>query len=224
MRRCRAGIWRRTRNSYARHRKERASLAERHVTDHARATSAVARRVAGARRHAGQHLGMEVRHLSQHAWLSVRHASEHVGFDRRHAMELIAQAASAKGQADAEREHPLNEPCDGRHPPRVLGPHAGRHATGEWDGSLAVEPALSDCAGERSFQPRVSDSIPRDPLMNPFARWAQATTTARPQHIATRRGYFAAKRPAGTSHRRISATTYGPFSPRSKRAYAPSTN
>jgi integrase len=62
------------------------------------------------------------------------------------------------------------------------------------------------------------------PLDEPVARWPRATTTARPQHIATRPGYFAATRPAGTSHQHISATTYDPFSPLSKRAWAPSTN
>jgi hypothetical protein len=35
-----------------------------------------------------------------------------------------------RGKVDAERDHPLTEPCDGDHP-RVLGPDAKRHATGE---------------------------------------------------------------------------------------------
>jgi hypothetical protein len=59
--------------------------------------------------------------------------------------------------------------------------------------------------------------ISRHLSMNPFARWSQATTTAKPQHIATRPGYFAATHPADTSDRRTSPTTYGLFSPRSKR-------
>jgi hypothetical protein len=46
------------------------------------------------------------------------------------------RSVGTRGKVDAEREHPLNEPCDGD-PLRVLGPHAERHATGEWDGSLS---------------------------------------------------------------------------------------
>ena len=56
----------------------------------------------------------------------------------------------------------------------------------------------------------------RHPSMNPFARWPQATTTTKPQHIPTRPGYFAATAPACTSRPRISETTYGPFSPPSR--------